>query len=112
MAKACLNCKVRMKPNAKFCARCGTSASGEKPTTTVAPTVAAVGATRCSECDKDVVAVAKFCVHCGKKIAQPTPKPTPAPRPSGATTSELPKGLYVGAKSVADAVARNAAKNR
>jgi len=84
------DCPLKANPHAKFCSKCGASASN---VTTIEPL-------KCSSCDTELPEEARFCHNCGNKVIRPNAaklieeheKPTSLPggaRARGLTPEEM-----------------------
>ena len=74
-AMHCINCGAELRPNAKFCAKCGATVSAPK-------TAATPAAATCPNCGQNLKPGAKFCNKCGAVISGQIapPKPSVCPK--------------------------------
>ena len=74
-AMHCINCGAELRPNAKFCAKCGATVSTPK-------TAATPAAATCPNCGQNLKPGAKFCSKCGAVISGQIapPKPSVCPK--------------------------------
>lgn len=64
--KVCLQCGEKMKPNSRFCPKCGTGFGGAKPLLYGLPK------RFCPNCGKALNEGSRFCTHCGFDVGEPS----------------------------------------
>lgn len=70
MATKCPGCNANVKPNAKFCTKCGARLTAvEAPTATREVETSAAESGVCANCDAPLKPGTKFCTKCGAQTA-------------------------------------------